>query len=128
MAWISLIGPILGALRSGAGLFIDEFNVSLHPHLVLEIIRVFQDPARNPKRAQLIFNTHDTTILGTLLDGPQLCRDQVWFVEKNGEGATHLYPLTNFKPRKDENLERGYLQGRYGAIPFIESAPLVGVD
>lgn len=124
-AWISLLGPLLTALDHGTSLLVDELDASLHPHLALEVIRIFQDPARNPKHAQLIFNTHDTTLLGNLLDGPHLRRDQVWFVEKDGEGATHLYPLTDFKPRKDENLERGYLQGRYGAIPFIEPVPLV---
>jgi AAA15 family ATPase/GTPase len=85
------------------------------------VIRIFQDPARNPRHAQLIFNTHDTTLLGNLLGGPSLYRDQVWFVDKDQEGASRLYPLTDFKPRKLENLERGYLQGRYGATPFIMS-------
>jgi AAA15 family ATPase/GTPase len=123
--WLTLVGELLRTLGAGSLLCVDELDASLHPHLALEVIRAFQDPARNPKHAQLIFNTHDTTLLGNLLDGPHLRRDQVWFVEKDGEGATHLYPLTDFKPRKDENLERGYLQGRYGAIPFIEPVPLV---
>ncbi len=126
--WVSLVGQLLRVLKRGSVFCVDELDASLHPHLALEVIRIFQDPQRNPKHAQLLFNTHDTTLLGNLLDGPHLRRDQIWFVEKDGEGATHLYPLTDFKPRKDENLERGYLQGRYGAIPFIESAPLVEVE
>jgi AAA15 family ATPase/GTPase len=68
----------------------------------------------------MIFNTHDTN----LLDGTLLRRDQIWFTEKDSNGATHLYPLSDFKPRKNENLERGYLQGRYGAIPFLGNDPL----
>jgi AAA15 family ATPase/GTPase len=71
----------------------------------------------NPHGAQIIFTTHDTNIL----DRASLRRDQIWFTEKDAEGGTHLYPLTDFKPRKNENLERGYLQGRYGAVPFIGS-------
>lgn len=119
-AWLTLTVVLLYALDSGGILAVDELDASLHPRLCFELLRLFQDPAWNPKGAQLIFNTHDTTLLGNLLGEPGLHRDQVWFVEKDSEGATHLYPLTDFSPRKDENLERGYLQGRYGAIPFIE--------
>jgi AAA15 family ATPase/GTPase len=123
-AWISLAGTTLWALEQGAVLLLDELDASLHPRLALELIRIFQDPVRNPRNAQLIFSTHDTTLLGNLLGEPSLHRDQIWFVEKDQEGATHLYPLTDFKPRKLENLERGYLQGRYGAVPFIGQQPL----
>lgn len=123
-AWFSLAGPVLGILDRGGVLCIDELDSSLHPLLAFELIRLFQDPQRNPKNAQLIFNTHDTNLLGSPSETPLLYRDQIWFVEKDDEGATHLYPLTDFKPRKFENLERGYLQGRYGAIPFINSVPV----
>jgi len=121
--WLALAGPLLIVLESGSVLCVDELDRSLHPHLALEVVRIFRDPVRNPKNAQLIFNTHDTALLGNLLGGSGLRRDEVWFVEKDAAGATHLYPLTDFKPRRDENLERGYLQGRYGAIPFIVPAP-----
>jgi AAA15 family ATPase/GTPase len=121
--WLSLAGTLLKVLETGAVLCIDELDRSLHPRLALEIVRIFEDPLRNRKNAQLIFNTHDATLLGNLLGDSGLRRDQVWFVEKDAAGATHLYPLTDFKPRRDENLERGYLQGRYGAIPFITSTP-----
>ncbi|HSK76482.1 MAG TPA: AAA family ATPase [Thermoanaerobaculia bacterium] len=123
-AWFSLAGPVLGILDRGGVLCIDELDSSLHPLLAIELIRIFQDPKRNPKNAQLIFNTHDTNLLSSPSEAPLLYRDQIWFVEKDDEGATHLYPLTDFKPRKFENLERGYLQGRYGAIPFIEPIPV----
>jgi uncharacterized protein len=127
LAWLSLIGPIISALNRGAVLCIDELDSSLHPLLATEAIKIFESPAKNKNRAQLIFNTHDTALLGNLLRHPSLRRDQIWFVEKDEEGATKLYPLTDFKPRNLENLERGYLQGRYGAIPFIEPAA-VGED
>jgi uncharacterized protein len=125
--WFSLLSAIIQALQYGSILCIDELDTSLHPYLAMEIIRIFQDPERNPHNAQLIFNTHDTTLLGNLLEVPGLHRDQIWFVEKDEEGASHLYPLTDFKPRKFENVERGYLQGRYGAIPFIGPV-VVGED
>jgi AAA15 family ATPase/GTPase len=79
----------------------------------------------NPNNAQLIFSTHDTNLLGSTVGEPALRRDQVWLTEKDPEGATELYPLTDYKPRKSENLERGYLQGRYGAIPFLGNFKVV---
>lgn len=111
--------PVLWALQSGGLLLIDELERSLHPSLARKIIDRFNDPAGNPKNAQVIFTTHDTNLLGRVIGEPALRRDQVWLTEKDGEGATVLYPLTDYKPRKNENLERGYLQGRYGAIPFL---------
>ncbi|MGH3165277.1 MAG: AAA family ATPase, partial [Trebonia sp.] len=122
--WFALIGPILDALNDGGMLMIDEIDASLHPRLTAEILRIFSDPKRNPKHAQLLFTSHDTTLLGGLLGGRELTRDQVWFTEKKADGSTVLYPLTDFSPRKTENLERGYLQGRYGAIPFLDGQVL----
>lgn len=115
LAYFGLLGPVIETLEQGGVLCVDEIEKSLHPLLALEIVRIFNDRERNPKGAQLIFNTHDTN----LLDADVLRRDQVWFTEKDPCGATHLYPLTDFKPRREENLERGYLQGRYGAVPFL---------
>jgi len=115
-AYFGLLGPITSALDDGDTLLVDELDSSLHPLLALKIVRIFNDPKLNPRGAQLIFNTHDTN----LLDNSILRRDQIWFTEKGSDGSTHLYPLTDFKPRKHENFERGYLQGRYGAIPFVE--------
>jgi hypothetical protein len=110
---------LLGALQDGSLLVIDELEASLHPLLALQVVRQFNDPRANPRNAQLVFTTHDTNLLGTELGEPALRRDQIWLTEKDKEGATCVYPLTDFKPRKAENLERGYLQGRYGAIPFL---------
>lgn len=101
-------------------LLVDELEASLHPLLALKVLDLFHDVATNPKNAQLLFTTHDTNLLGTLPGGkPALRRDQVWLTEKDDQGQTQLYPLTDFKPRKSENLERGYLQGRFGAIPVL---------
>jgi AAA15 family ATPase/GTPase len=110
---------IVPVLRHGGLLCVDELEASLHPMLALEVLRTFHDPNRNPRRAQLLFTTHDTNLLGNVAAEPLLGRDQVWFTEKDDEGATHLYPLTDFHSRGAENIERGYLQGRYGAVPFL---------
>lgn len=114
------LGPVLiDALIGGRVLLVDELEASFHPLLALEIVRIFGRRTTNPNHAQLIFTTHDTNLLGTTVGAPSLSRGQVWLTEKDQEGATRLYPLTNYTPRKSENLERGYLQGRYGAIPFL---------
>lgn len=112
---------VLLALSNGSVLIVDELERSLHPLLALYILNQFEHPESNPKHAQLIFTTHDTNLLGTSLGEPPLARDQVWLTEKDQVGASVIYPLTDIKPRKAENVERGYLQGRYGAIPFLAS-------
>jgi predicted ATPase len=114
-----IAAPVFDALKQGALLLIDELELSLHPLLGLALVRLFNNPESNPKSAQIVFTTHDTNLLGTTLGESPLRRDQIWFTEKDKEGATVLYPLTDYKPRKAENLERGYLLGRYGAIPFL---------
>ena len=121
IAYLLVVSPVLKALNDGAALCIDELGASLHPLLASQIIRLFNEPATNCKGAQLIFNTHDAT----LLSRANLRRDQIWFTEKGRDGASHLYPLTDFKPRQKENLETGYLQGRYGAIPFLNPRAFV---
>ncbi len=110
---------VFRALESGGLLLVDELESSLHPLIGLAIVKLFNCPRANSRNAQVIFTTHDTNLLGTTLGQQPLRRDQVWFTEKDDEGASTLYPLTDYKPRKSENLERGYLQGRYGAIPFL---------
>jgi predicted ATPase len=123
------IGPVLlDTLRQGGVLIVDELEASLHPLLALEIVRQFNDPVRNPRNAQLLFTTHDTNLLSTVTGDAPLRRDQIWLTEKDREGATCLYPLTDYKPRDTENLERGYLQGRYGAIPFLGELARVTTD
>jgi hypothetical protein len=118
--WFALVGPVVRAINNGDTLMVDELDASLHPHLTSEVLKVFREPSKNPKQAQILFTTHDTALLGTLLGERELLRDQVWFTEKRPDGATVIYPLTDFAPRKSENLERGYLQGRYGAVPFLD--------
>ena len=86
----------------------------MHPHMAAQILGLFQSHSTNPKGGQLIFSTHDTNLLNIR----HLRRDQIWFVEKEAS-RSHLYPLLDFAPRKDENLEVGYLRGRYGAIPAL---------
>jgi hypothetical protein len=105
-------------LRQGGVLWVDELEASLHPLLSFRILQLFLDPSTSPLHAQLLFTTHDTNLIGTIETTP-IRRDQVWLTEKDAAGATTLYPLSDFKPRKEENLERGYLQGRYGAIPML---------
>jgi hypothetical protein len=112
----ALSGVWLLSLLYGSTSAIDELDSSLHPLLVVALLGMYFNPAYNRKEAQLLFNTHDTTLLDTAF----LRRDQIWFVEKDQEGASHLYPLSDFSARKDGALARGYLRGRYGAIPFID--------
>jgi hypothetical protein len=118
-ALVELSLQLRRGLRLGGLVAIDELEASLHPMLALAVIRLFHDPKLNPGKGQLLFTTHDTNLLGSLLGETPLRRDQVWFTEKDQIGRSHLYPLTDFHPRKEENLERGYLQGRYGAVPFL---------
>jgi energy-coupling factor transporter ATP-binding protein EcfA2 len=115
----ALAATLLAAIADGDTMLVDELDASLHPQLTAEILQIFQDPVSNPRQAQLIFTTHDTSLLGVLLGDRELGREQVWFTEKRNDGSTVIYPLTDFSPRKAENLERGYLQGRYGAAPVL---------
>lgn len=110
-----LAGPWLNVLEDGIILVIDEFDRSLHPLISRFLVELINDPTKSKNNAQLIFTTHDTTIL----DKELLRRDQIWFMEKDEYNSTQLYPLTDFKPRKGEALQKGYLQGRYGALPFV---------
>ena len=112
-----LLGPVFDALRLGQVLLFDEADASLHPRLSARLIEMFQDPQTNPNRAQIILATHDTSLLSTLN------RDEVWFTEKGPDGATRLVALAEFggdKVRRSLNLERAYLQGRFGAVPEID--------
>ena len=114
--FFSRIGLWMDALNSGAVLVVDEIEASMHPLLTRHLIEMIQDQTTNQNHAQLIFTTHDTG----LLDLKLLRRDQIWFAEKDEKTMqTDIYALTEFSPRKEENIARGYLQGRYGAIPFI---------
>ena len=110
----ALAGPWLDVMDNGLVLFVDELDTSLHPIMVRFLLNLFHNPEANRHNAQLVFTTHDTTVLDQTL----MRRDQVWFVEKDDENATRLYPLSDYKPRKGEALQKGYLYGRYGALPF----------
>ncbi len=117
--FFSRIGLWMEAIDCGAVLVVDEIEASMHPLLTRHLIEMIQDQTINQNHAQLIFTTHDTG----LLDLKLLRRDQIWFAEKDEKSMqTDIYALTEFSPRKEENIARGYLQGRYGAIPFIEGA------
>lgn len=117
----ALAGYIIDTLAHGDVLYVDELETQLHPLMTRAIINLFNSPQTNPNNAQLIFNTHDTNLLKPDL----LRRDQIWFTEKDRFGATHLYSLAEFRqedgtlPRKDADFEEHYIQGRYGAIPYL---------
>lgn len=111
-------GPWIDCLAHGYVLFVDELHDNLHPKLVHFLVQLFHNTETNPKNAQLIFTTHETSILNQEV----FRRDQIWFCEKNQQNATVVYPLTDFSPRKGrENLELAYLSGRYGALPYVRS-------
>ena len=116
-----MIGPILECLQKGCVVLVDELDAKLHPLLTRALIRMFHTPDTNPKNAQLVFATHDTN----LLYYGKFRRDQIWFTEKNEQGATELYSLAECKlakgtkVRKDASFEKDYVRGRYGAIPYL---------
>ena len=101
------------ALDEGLPLCIDEIDASLHTHAAQAVVGLFCSPDTNPRGAQLVATTHDTNMMNPSV----LRRDQLWFTEKDAGGATQLYPLTDIRTRKGDNFEKGYLQGRYGAVP-----------
>ncbi len=116
--FFALTGPILDVLENGYTLVVDELDSKLHPNLVCKIVSLFNSKEFNKKNAQLIFNTHDTNLLSSGL----FRRDQVWFTEKNRLGEAKLFSLADFKStevRKNENFEDNYLEGKYGAVPYL---------
>src|SRR5262249_21113921 len=92
-ALIHIAPLIVDALRDGGLLCVDELEASLHPTLALNVVRLFNDAVHNPNNAQLVFATHDTNLLGSVVGEPALRRDQIWFTEKDADGGTDLYPL-----------------------------------
>ncbi len=115
-------------LKNGSVLFVDELNARLHPLLTRNIILTFLNPELNTKHAQLIFTAQDTWQLSNQL----LRRDEIWFVDKDTGGVSRLYSLADFvdvdgsKIRKDENYEKNYLLGKYGAIPSLKYFDMFG--
>ena len=121
-AWFRLIGPAFAALRRGRVLLLDEINASLHPRLSARLIEIFQDPQTNSRGAQLVFTSHDTSLLNSLN------RDEVWLTERAPNATTRLVGLAEFRGervRKSLNLERAYLQGRFGALPEVDQAAVL---
>jgi AAA15 family ATPase/GTPase len=118
---IDLSGPVFDTLSEGRTLIIDELDAKLHPLITVQIIKLFNNPETNPNNAQLLFATHDTNLLSADI----FRRDQIWFTEKDDAEQTDLYSLDDFvfpdgtKVGKDADLEKNYIAGRYGAIPYI---------
>ena len=116
-----IAGYIMIGLQVGNIIIIDELDAKLHPLLTMSIVRLFHTTEHNPSNAQLIFTTHDTNLLGS----GDFRRDQIYFTEKNQFEETDLYSLVEYKdengvkPRNDRSFEKDYINGRYGAIPFI---------
>lgn len=125
--WIGLLGPVVQTLLNGSVLCVDELDARLHPYLTDALVRVFQSAGTNTRGAQLIFSTHEASLLGRN-SSTELSRDQVWFTEMDRDRATRVFPLTEFRVRESiENLERRYLTGRYGALPHIDLDLLAGL-
>lgn len=123
-SWFALLGTLLEALERGTCVMVDELDASLHPVISAEAVRMFQDREANPHGAQMVFTSHDATLLYTLLGSDRvLDRDTVWLTEKRSDGATEIYPLTSLSPppRKEDNLFRKYLLGQYGGVPRVSS-------
>jgi AAA15 family ATPase/GTPase len=121
---INMSGPIIDTLERGGLIVVDEFDAKLHPLLTKKIIETFNSPETNPNKAQLIFATHDTNLLSNKI----LRRDQIWFAEKDrNDESTDIYPLSDIreqngdKIRNDRIYEKDYINGKYGAIPFLRS-------
>ncbi|MFZ4554904.1 MAG: AAA family ATPase [Pseudanabaena sp.] len=96
-------------------LIADELGANVHPNIIREIVKLFQNPKTNPNHTQLIFNSHDNTLQRNNL----LRRDQIWFTQKRPDQSTEVYPLSDFKVRNDLAIDKAYLDGRFGAVPFI---------
>ncbi len=108
-----LLDQAFRALDSGRPMIVDDLDTHLHTYVVETVLGLFCSLDRNPNGAQLIATTHDTNLMNSAL----LRRDQIWFTERTSDGATVLFPLTDFRTRKGDNVEYGYLQGRFGAVP-----------
>ena len=118
--FFSLAGPWLDILSNGYTVCIAELETSMHPLMVRELLRLVFSSNENTDGAQILFTTHSPL----LLDATLMRRDQIWFTDKDDNGEAHLYPLTDYSPREGESLVRGYLAGRYGAVPFVPAGLL----
>lgn len=111
----ALSAPFIDTLENGKILFIDEIDASLHPLLCQYLITIFNSREKNKNNAQLIFTTHDISLLKEDL----LRRDQIYFTDKSKHGATELFSLANISERKGVDFAKRYLEGRYNALPYI---------
>ncbi|GAA4972270.1 AAA family ATPase [Actinoplanes utahensis] len=117
--WFQMIGPVLNALQRGSIIAFDELDASLHPTVSAELLKIFGSKTLNPHGAQLVFTSHDTSLLG------HLNRDEVWLTDKQADGSTRLGALAEFageRVRRSQNLETAYLHGRFGALPQVDQA------
>ena len=110
-----LIGPIMDSLDNGYTLVVDELNTYLHPLVFRYVTRMFCSSKSNPHTAQMIFTTHDPTVT----EDDCIGRDQIWLVEKGDDHASRLVPFSDFRTRNERSFRRGYLRGRYGAVPRV---------
>ncbi|MYB34505.1 MAG: ATP-binding protein [Gammaproteobacteria bacterium] len=110
---LTILCDVFKAIDKGAPMFVDELELSLHTIASQAVLQLFSSRELNRNGAQLLATTHNTNLIKSDL----LRRDQIWFAEKNKHGCTDIYPLTDFQSRKDDNIELGYRQGRYGAVP-----------
>ena len=111
---LSVLPKVFNVLKTGGVIVVDELDLSLHTHAAEKLIRIFCTNALNPNGAQILTTTHDTN----LMEINCLRRDQIWFVDKNHTGSTQIYPLTDFRTRLTDNIEKGYLQSRFGSTPI----------
>ncbi|WP_431868391.1 AAA family ATPase [Nocardiopsis eucommiae] len=124
-ALLALGTVIMGLLERGGTLVVDEIDTSLHTLLSGSLISLFKDPENNPHGAQLIFTSHDTSLLGRVHGREVLTEDEIWLTEKDTEGATSLFPMSSYESAGEENRDRRYLVGRYGAVPFVDEDLLI---
>lgn len=124
ITWLTTAWHALNALRDGGVLLIDELDASLHPELARYIVKLFLLPQLNPHGAQLIFTTHDVSLLSNA-PARTLEPRNVWFVEKDAAGRSELFCLDDFDNRAGNNNERRYLAGQFGATPEIDDSLLL---
>ncbi len=114
---VFMLSRIFQTIDEGGVVLVDELDASLHTQAFELILAIFCHTTSNPKGAQIIATVHDTNILNCDF----MRRDQIWFAEKNNDGVSRIFSLSDIKLRKEDNFERGYLEGRFGALPFSDS-------
>lgn len=118
---MDFIPALIGLTKSDKTYLIDEIDRSLHPELTQKVLEFFFSNTKGIE-SQLIVTTHESS----LLDLSVLRRDEIWFVEKDKDGASQMYSLEQFKPRHDKEVRKAYLQGRFGAVPFVSNVEDLG--